>query len=167
MIYLSSYFSDYFNTIYKINQYYRDKKPVGDIDALFVKAEFLENAISDELQGYDETYHHLDNIDDECILDGSSNCYIVRGDDRIFFYANNGDDTNLVADIVIPKSVVDLTFTDGHGTLKSEMSVAKAMQRMNTLRNRIEEYKINRKAYNYEQYNRQSVHNSTSQTTEV
>ncbi len=37
------------------------------------------------------------------------------------------------------------------------MSVAKAMQRMNTLRNRIEEYKINRKAYNYEQYQRQST----------
>ncbi len=49
--------------------------------------------------------------------------------------ANNGDDTNLVAiDIVIPKSLVRLDLLQiGHGTLKLEMSVAKTMQRMNTL----------------------------------
>lgn len=164
---MSSYLLEYFDTINKINQHYYNNKPIKNIHELFTKVEFLENETADELQAYDEIYHHLDNLDDECILDGSNSCYIVRGDDRIFFYSNNGEDTNLVADIVIPKSVVDLTFTDGHGTLKSEISVAKAMQRMNTLRNRIEEYKINRKAYNYEQYNRQSVHNSTSQTTEI
>ncbi len=48
--------------------------------------------------------------------------------------------------ILIPKSVVDLIFTDGHGTPKLEMSVAKAnatYEHSFTQPNR--EYKINRK----------------------
>lgn len=166
-VYLSSYLSDYFDTIKKINQHYRDNKPISNLDYLFHKADFLNAASNDTKHLLYNIYSDIDNIDDECIMDGMPHGKLVRHDTQVYFICDdNGVDT-VVYGLDIPQSIIDLTFSDRHGKIQKEVTVVAFIQRVNTLLARDTEYQKNRKGYLNEQYGKECIQHSPDETDEV
>lgn len=149
---MSSCLSEYFDTINKINQYYRTNKPVNNLDYLFNKAEFLSVSCIETKQALYDIYSDIDNIDDDCIMDGMPHGRLVVHDTKVHFICKYNGVDNLICEIYMPKSVIDLTFVDRHGKIQEEVTVVAFMQRANTLMNREDEYIQNRKGYLYERY---------------
>lgn len=149
---MSSYLSDYFNIINKINQHYRDNKPVDNLDYLFNKAEFLRYSCIEETQELYNIYMNIDSIDDDCIMEGMPHGRLVLHGDKVYFICKNNGADDLICEISMPKSVVDLTFVDRHGKIQEEVKVVAFIQRVYTLRNREHEYIQNRKGYLHERY---------------
>ena len=147
---LSSYLSDYFNIINKINQHYRDNKPVDNLDYLFNKAEFLSASCIETKQALYDIYSDIDNIDDDCIMDGMPHGRLVLHGTKVQFVCKNNNINNLISEMSMPKSISDLTFIDRRGKIQEEVTVVAFMQRVNTLMNREHEYIQNRKGYLYE-----------------
>lgn len=167
MAYLSSYLSEYFDTIQKINEYYRTNKPADNIDQLFNKAEFLRSASEDMRIAMYTTYHSIDSMDDDYAMEGMRHGRLVRdGIQVLLFYEDDGVH-NVVYECQIPQSIIDLTFTDRHGKIQSEVTVVAFIQRVNTLLARDTEYQKNRKGYLNEQYGKECVHYDTTETYEV
>lgn len=149
---MGSYLSDYFNIINKINQHYRDNKPVDNIDYLFNKAEFLSFSCFETKQALYDIYSDIDNIDDDCIMDGMPHGRLVLHGDKVHFICKNNGADDLICEISMPKSVIDLTFVDRHGKIQEEVTVVAFIQRVHTLRNSEHEYTQNRKGYLHERY---------------
>ena len=152
MVCLSSYLSDYFNIINKINQHYRDNKPINNLDYLFNKAEFLRSSCIRSTQELYNIYMNIDSIDDDCIMEGIPHGRLVVHDTKVHFICKYNGVDNLICEISMPKSVIDLTFIDRHGKIQEEVTVVAFMQRANTLMNREDEYIQNRKGYLHERY---------------
>ena len=164
---MSSYLSDYFDTIKQINQHYRDNKPISNLDYLFHKADFLNAASNDTKHLLYNIYSDIDNIDDECIMDGMPHGKLVRHDTQVHFICDdNGVDT-MVYGLDIPKSIIDLTFSDRRGKIQEEVTVVAFMQRVNTLMVREHEYLQNRKGYLNERCGKECVQYDTTETDEV
>ena len=167
MAYLSSYLSEYFDVINQINKYYRDNKPVSNIDHLFHKAEFLRSASEDIRTAMYTIYHDIDVMDDDCIMEGLPHGRLLQQGTQVHFLCNdNGVDT-LVYGFDMPKSIIDLTFVDRHGKIQSEVTVIAFIQRVNTLLARDTEYQKNREGYLNEQYGKECVQYDTTETDEV
>lgn len=149
---MDSYISDYFDTINKINQYYRTNKPVNNLDYLFNKAEFLSASCIETKQALYDIYSDIDNIDDDCIIEGMPRGRLVLHGDKVHFICKNNGADDLICEISMPKSVIDLTFVDRHGKIQEEVTVVAFIQRVHTLRNREHEYIQNRKGYLHERY---------------
>lgn len=167
MAYLSPYLSEYFDTIQKINEYYLTNKPVDNIDQLFNKAEFLRSESEDIRIAMYTTYHSIDSMDDDYAMEGMRHGRLVRdGTQVLLFYEDDGVH-NVVYECQIPQSIIDLTFTDRHGKIQSEVTVIAFIQRVNTLLARDTEYQNNRKGYLNEQYGKECVHHDTTETDEI
>lgn len=164
---MSSYLSDYFDTINQINKYYRDNKPVDNIDHLFHKAEFLRSASEDMRTTMYTTYHSIDIMDDDYAMEGMRHGKLVRdGTQVLLFYEDDGVH-NIVYECQMPQSIIDLTFVDRHGKIQEEVTVVAFIQRVNTLLARDTEYQKNRKGYLNEQYGKECVQHSSDETDEV
>lgn len=164
---MSSYLSEYFDVINQINKYYRDNKPVDNIDHLFHKAEFLRSASEDMRIAMYTTYHSIDSMDDDYAMEGMRHGRLVRdGTQVLLFYEDDGVH-NVVYECQIPQSIIDLTFTDRHGKIQEEVTVVAFIQRVNTLLARDTEYQNNRKGYLNEQYGKECVQYDTTETDEV
>ena len=149
---LSSYLSDYFNIINKINQHYRDNKPVDNLDYLFNKAEFLRSSCIWSTQALYDIYIHIDSTDDDCIMEGMPHGRLVLHGTKAHFICKDNGVSNLIREIDMPKSVIDLTFVDRHGKIQEEITVVAFIQRVHTLMNREDEYIKNREGYLHERY---------------
>ena len=149
---MSSYLSDYFNIINKINQHYRDNKPVDNLDYLFNKAEFLRYSCLETKQTLYDIHINIDIIDDDCIMEGMPHGRLVLHGDKVHFICKNNGADDLICEISMPKSVVDLTFVDRHGKIQEEVTVVAFIQRVNTLINSEDEYITNREGYLHERY---------------
>lgn len=164
---MSSYLSEYFDVINQINKYYRDNKPVDNIDHLFHKAEFLRSASEDMRIAMYTTYHSIDSMDDDYAMEGMRHGRLVRdGTQVLLFYEDDGVH-NVVYECQIPQSIIDLTFTDRHGKIQEEITVIAFIQRVNTLLARDTEYQKNRKGYLNEQYGKECVQHDATETDEV
>ena len=149
---MSSSLSDYFNIINKINQHYRTNKPVNNIYYLFSKAEFLRYSCLETKQTLYDIHINIDIIDDDCIMEGMPHGRLVLHGDKVHFICKNNGADDLIYEISMPKSVVDLTFVDRHGKIQEEVTVVAFIQRVNTLRNHEHEYFQNRKGYLHERF---------------
>ena len=149
---MSSYLSDYFNIINKINQNYRDNKPVDNLDYLFNKAEFLRCSCLETKQKLYDIHINIDIIDDDCIMEGMPHGRLVLHGNKVHFMCKNNGVDDLIYEIPMPKSISDLTFVDRHGKIQEEVTVVAFIQRVHTLRNREHEYIQNRKGYLHERY---------------
>lgn len=164
---MSSYLSEYFDVINKINKYYRDNKPVNNIDHLFHKAEFLRSASEDMRTTMYTTYHSIDIMDDDYAMEGMRHGRLARdGTQVLLFYEDDGVH-NIVYECQMPQSIIDLTFVDRHGKIQEEVTVVAFIQRVNTLLARDTEYQKNRKGYLNEQYGKECVQHSPDETDEV
>lgn len=150
---MSSYLSDYFDTINQINQHYRTNKPINNLDYLFNKAEFLRASCITTKQALYDIYSDIDNIDDDCIMDGMPHGRLILHGTKVHFMCRDNGADELICEISMPKSVSDLTFADMSGKIQEEVTVVAFIQRVNTLINREHEYIQNRKGYLNEQYN--------------
>jgi hypothetical protein len=170
---LGSYLSDYFNIINKINQHYRTNKPVNNLDYLFNKAEFLSASCIETKQALYDIYSDIDNIDDDCIIEGMPRGRLVLHDNKVHFICKYNGVDNLICEISMPKSAVDLTFVDRHGKIQEEVTVVAFMQRANTLMNREDEYIKNREGYLHERCGKEyriyggAETNGTNETNET
>ncbi len=149
---MSSHLSDYFNIINKINQHYRDNKPVDNLDYLFDKAEFLSYSCTETKQTLYDIHIYIDSIDDDCIFEGMPHGRLVLHGDKVHFICKNNGVDDLICEIDMPKSISDLTFADRRGKIQEEVTVVAFIQRVHTLRNREHEYIQNRKGYLHERY---------------
>ena len=149
---LSSYLSDYFNIINKINQHCRTNKPVKSLNYLFSKAEFLGCSCLETKQKLYDIHINIDSIDDDCIMEGMPHGRLVLHGDKIHFICKNNGVDDLICEIHMPKSISDLTFADRRGKIQEEVTVVAFIQRVHTLRNREHEYIQNRKGYLHERY---------------
>ena len=149
---LGSYLSDYFNIINKINQHYRTNKPVDNIDCLFNKAELLSCSCTETKQTLYDIHIYIDSIDDGCIMEGMPHGRLVLHGTKAHFICKDNGVSNLIREIDMPKSVIDLTFVDRHGKIQEEITVVAFIQRVHTLMNREDEYIKNREGYLYERY---------------
>ena len=147
---MSSYLSDYFNIINKINQHYRDNKPVDNLDYLFNKAEFLRCFCLETKQKLYDIHINIDIIDDDCIMEGMPHGRLVLHGNKVHFMCKNNGVDDLIYEIPMPKSISDLTFVDRHGKIQEEVTAVAFIQRVHTLRNREHEYIQNRKGYLHE-----------------
>ena len=164
---MSSYLSEYFDTIQKINEYYRTNKPVDNIEQLFSKAEFLRSASEDIRIAMYTTYHSIDSMDDDYAMEGMRHGRLTRdGTQVLLFYEDDGVH-NVVYECEIPQSIIDLTFVDRRGKIQEEVTVVAFIQRVNTLLARDTEYQKNRNGYLNEQYGKECVHYDTTETDEV
>ena len=164
---MGSYLSDYFDTINKINQHYRTNKPIKNLDYLFNKAEFLRSSCIETKQALYNIYSDIDNIDDDCIMDGMRHGRLSRdGTQVVLFYEDDGI-INIVYERQIPQSIIDLTFADRHSKIQSEVTVVAFIQRVNTLINREHEYIQNRKGYLHERYSKETKRYNASETDEI
>lgn len=164
---MSSYLSEYFDVINQINKYYRDNKPVDNIDHLFHKAEFLRSASEDMRIAMYTTYHSIDSMDDDYAMEGMRHGRLVRdGTQVLLFYEDDGVH-NVVYECQIPQSIIDLTFTDRHGKIQEEVTVVAFIQRVNTLLARDTEYQKNRKGYLNEQYGKECVQHEDAEGDEI
>lgn len=164
---MSSYLSDYFDTINKINQYYRTNKPIKNLDYLFNKAEFLRSSCIETKQALYNIYSDIDNIDDDCIMDGMPHGRLILHSDKVQFMCKDNGADELICEISMPKSVSDLTFADRHGKIQEEVTVVAFIQRVNTLINREHEYIQNRKGYLHERYSEKSKRYNATETDEI
>lgn len=164
---MSSYLSDYFDTINQINQHYRTNKPIKNLDYLFNKAEFLRSACIETKQALYDIYSDIDNIDDDCIMDGMPHGRLILHGDKVQFMCKDNGADELICEISMPKSVRDLTFADMSGKIQEEVTVVAFIQRVNTLINREHEYIQNRKGYLHERYSEKSKRYNASETDEI
>jgi len=164
---LSSYLSDYFDIINQINQHYRTNKPIKNLDYLFNKAEFLRSSCIETKQALYNIYSDIDNIDDDCIMDGMPHGRLILHGDKVQFMCKDNGADELRCEISMPKSVSDLTFADMSGKIQSEVTVVAFIQRVNTLINREHEYIQNRKGYLHERYSEKSKRYNASETDEI
>lgn len=164
---LSSYLSEYFDTIQKINEYYRTNKPVDNIDQLFNKAEFLRSASEDIRIAMYTTYHSIDSMDDDYAIEGMRHGKLSRDGTQVVLSYEDDGIVNIAYECQIPQSIIDLTFADRHGKIQSEVTVIAFIQRVNTLLARDTEYQKNRKGYLNEQYGKECVQYDTTETDEV
>ena len=164
---MSSYLSDYFDTINKINQHYRTNKPIKNLDYLFNKAEFLRSSCIETKQSLYNIYSDIDNIDDDCIMDGMPHGRLILHGDKVQFMCKDNGADELICEISMPKSVSDLTFADMSGKIQSEVTVVAFIQRVNTLINREHEYIQNRKGYLHERYSEEAKRYNASETDEI
>ena len=167
MVCLSSYLSDYFDTINQINQHYRTNKPIKNLDYLFNKAEFLRSSCIETKQALYDIYSDIDNIDDDCIMDGMPHGRLILHGDKVQFMCKDNGADELICEISMPKSVSDLTFSDMCGKIQEEVTVVAFIQRVNTLINREHEYIQNRKGYLHERYSEKSKRYNASETDEI
>ena len=167
MVCLSSYLSDYFDTINKINQHYRTNKPIKNLDYLFNKAEFLRSSCIETKQALYNIYSDIDNIDDDCIMDGMPHGRLILHGDKVQFMCKDNCADELICEISMPKSVSDLTFSDMSGKIQEEVTVVAFIQRVNTLINREHEYIQNRKGYLHERYSEKSKRYNATETDEI
>ena len=167
MAYLSSYLSEYFDTIQKINEYYRTNKPVDNIDQLFNKAEFLRSASEDIRIAMYTTYHSIDVMDDDYAMEGMRHGKLSRDGTQVILSYEDDGIVNIAYECQIPQSIIDLTFADRHSKIQSEVTVIAFIQRVNTLLARDTEYQKNRKGYLNEQYGKECVQYDTTETDEV
>ena len=121
--YLSSYLSEYFDTIQKINEYYRTNKPVDNIDQLFNKAEFLRSASEDIRIVMYTTYHSIDSMDDDYAMEGMRHANYHVMEHKLFYLTKDDGIVNIAYECQIPQSIIDLTFADRHGKIQSEVTV--------------------------------------------
>lgn len=164
---MSSYLSDYFDIINQINQHYRTNKPIKNLDYLFNKAEFLRSSCIETKQALYDIYSDIDNIDDDCIMEGMPHGRLILHGDKVQFMCKDNGADELICEISMPKSVSDLTFTDKHGKIQEEVTVVAFIQRVNTLINREHEYIQNRKGYLHERYSEKSKRYNASETDEI
>lgn len=164
---MSSYLSDYFDTINQINQHYRTNKPIKNLDYLFNKAEFLRSSCIETKQALYDIYSDIDNIDDDCIMDGMPHGRLILHGDKVQFMCKDNGADELICEISMPKSVSDLTFSDMSGKIQSEVTVVAFIQRVNTLINREHEYIQNRKGYLHERYSEKSKRYNGTETDEI
>lgn len=164
---MSSYLSDYFDIINQINQHYRTNKPIKNLDYLFNKAEFLRSSCIETKQALYNIYSDIDNIDDDCIMDGMPHGRLILHGDKVQFMCKDNGADELRCEISMPKSVSDLTFADMSGKIQSEVTVVAFIQRVNTLINREHEYIQNRKGYLHERYSEKSKRYNASETDEI
>lgn len=164
---MSSYLSDYFNIINQINQHYRTNKPIKNLDYLFNKAEFLRSSCIETKQALYNIYSDIDNIDDDCIMDGMPHGRLILHGDKVQFMCKDNGADELICEISMPKSVSDLTFADMSGKIQEEVTVVAFIQRVNTLINREHEYIQNRKGYLHERYSEKSKRYNASETDEI
>ena len=173
---MSSCLSEYFDIINKINQHYRDNKPVDNIDYLFNKAEFLRCFCLETKQKLYDIHINIDIIDDDCIMEGMPHGRLVLHGNKVHFMCKNNGVDDLIYEIPMPKSISDLTFVDRHGKIQEEVTVVAFIQRVHTLRNREHEYIQNRKGYLHERYGKEyriyggaetNGTNKTNETNEV
>ena len=170
---MSSYLSDYFNIINKINQHYRDNKQVDNLDYLFNKAEFLRSSCIWSTQALYDIYTHIDSTDDDCIMEGMPHGRLVLHGDKVHFICKNNGVDDLICEIDMPKSVIDLTFVDRHGKIQEEITVVAFIQRVHTLMNREDEYIKNREGYLHERCGKEyriyggAETNGTNETNET
>ena len=170
---LSSSLSDYFNIINKINQHYRDNKPVDNLDYLFNKAEFLRSSCIWSTQALYDIYIHIDSTDDDCIMEGMPHGRLVLHGTKAHFICKDNGVSNLIREIDMPKSVIDLTFVDRHGKIQEEITVVAFIQRVHTLMNREDEYIKNREGYLHERCGKEyriyggAETNGTNETNET
>ena len=167
MVCLSSYISDYFDTINKINQYYRTNKPVDNLDYLLNKAKFLSCSCFETKQELYDIYSDIDNIDDDCIMDGMPHGKLVLQGTKVHFVCKNNNINNLICEISMPKSISDLTFIDRRGKIQEEVTVVAFMQRVNTLMVREHEYLQNRKGYLNERYGKEYKRHDNAEANEI
>lgn len=164
---MSSYLSDYFDIINQINQHYRTNKPITNLDYLFNKAEFLRSSCIETKQALYNIYSDIDNIDDDCIMDGMPHGRLILHGDKVQFMCKDNGADELICEISMPKSVSNLTFADMSGKIQSEVTVVAFIQRVNTLINREHEYIQNRKGYLHERYSEKSKRYNASETDEI
>ena len=164
---MSSYLSDYFDTINQINQHYRTNKPIKNLDYLFNKAEFLRSSCIETKQALYNIYSDIDNIDDDCIMDGMPHGRLILHGDKVQFMCKDNGADKLICEISMPKSVSGLTFADMSGKIQEEVTVVAFIQRVNTLINREHEYIQNRKGYLHERYSEKSKRYNASETDEI
>ena len=164
---MSSYLSEYFDVINQINKYYRDNKPVDNIDHLFHKAEFLRSASEDMRTTMYTTYHSIDIMDDDYAMEGMRHGKLVRDGTQILLFYEDDGVHNIVYECQMPKSIIDLTFVDRHGKIQEEVTVVAFIQRVNTLLARDTEYQKNRKGYLNEQYGKECIQHSPDEADEV
>lgn len=164
---MSSYLSDYFDIINKINQHYRTNKPIKNLDYLFNKAEFLRSSCIETKQALYNIYSDIDNIDDDCIMDGMPHGRLILHSDKVQFMCKDNGADELICEISMPKSVSDLTFSDMSGKIQEEVTVVAFIQRVNTLINREHEYIQNRKGYLHERYSKETKRYDASETDEI
>ena len=164
---MSSYLSDYFAIINKINQHYKTNKPANNLGCLFDKAEFLSYSCSETKQTLYDIHIYIDSIDDDCVMGGMPHGRLVLHGDKVHFICKNNGADDLICEISMPKSVIDLTFVDRHGKIQEEVTVVAFIQRVNTLINCEHEYIKNRKGYLYERYGRDYERHIGAETNKI